>query len=104
VNHDDDEGRSKRWPTALDVATLTHMVAITIQLPEASLESAKLLAKSAGRALDEVVQELMVDAIEHETRVLAGIKRGLADMEAGRVVDLAHFDARLDEVLRKRSG
>jgi predicted transcriptional regulator len=80
------------------------MVSFTIQLSDVTLERAKVLAESAGRSLDDVMQEITSEAVEHRTRVLEGIKQGLSDMEAGRVVDVAHVNARLDEVLRKRQG
>ena len=80
------------------------MVAITIHIPDVALERAKAIAESAGRPLDDVVQEITVEGIEEKSRVLDGIKRGLADLEAGRVVDVAHMNARIDEVLRKLQG
>ena len=66
MNHDDDEGRSKRWPTALGVATLTHMVAITINVPAENIEKMKELAERTGRSLDEVIGAIANDAIEYE--------------------------------------
>ena len=80
------------------------MVSFTIQISDVTLERAKVLAESAGRSLDDVMQELTSEAVEHRTRVLEGMKQGISDMEAGRVVDVAHVNARLDEVLRKRQG
>jgi predicted transcriptional regulator len=80
------------------------MAAITIHLHDDALERAKAIAESAGRSLDDVVQEIAVEGIDEKSRVLAGIRRGLADLEAGRVVDVAHVNARIDEVLRKLQG
>lgn len=80
------------------------MVAITIHIPESVLERAKVIAENAGRSLDDVVQEITVEGIDEKSRVLDGVRRGLADLEAGRVVDVAHVNARIDEVLRKLQG
>lgn len=80
------------------------MAAITIHLPHAVLERAEAIARSAGRSLDEVVQEIAVEGIEERSRVVDGIKRGLVDIEAGSVVDVAHVNARIEEVLRKVQG
>jgi predicted transcriptional regulator len=76
------------------------MVSFTIQLSDATLERAKVLAESAGRSLDDVMQELTSEAVEHRTRVLEGLKQGLSDREVGRVVDVAHVNARLDEAAK----
>lgn len=40
------------------------------------------------------------EQLDDETRIVAAIEEGLADVQAGRVVD----DADLDEVLRARLG
>lgn len=80
------------------------MAALTIHLTDAALMRAQAIATSAGRSLDDVVREIVLEGIEEKSLVLDGIKRGLADIEVGRVVDVAHVNDRIDEVLRKVQG
>jgi prevent-host-death family protein len=44
------------------------------------------------------------DQLVHQSRFVAAIDEGLADVEAGRVLSDAELDAALDEKLGKRKG
>ncbi len=68
---------------------------LTIELqPEVSQKLAELSARTRQPAA-ELAAEAVASYVEHESRILDGIARGLADMKAGRLVP--HADA-MDEL------
>lgn len=59
---------------------------LTIDLPAAVQEKLDQLSTDTRRSVASLATEALAAYAEHELAVIEGIKRGLADMEAGRVV------------------
>jgi predicted transcriptional regulator len=68
---------------------------LTIELkPEVGQKLTELSART-HRTAAELAAEAVVSYVEHESRTLDGIARGLADMKAGRIVP---HDQAMDEL------
>ena len=59
---------------------------LTVQLPPAVEKRLDRLAEHRNRAKSLLAGEAIADFVDRELAILDGIKRGLADMAAGRVV------------------
>jgi predicted transcriptional regulator len=80
------------------------MTSVTIEISDDELERMKSLAARSGRSVDDVLRQVVeggITAQEEAEGVVAGIKRGLADVEAGRLVPASQVSDRIDEVLAK---
>jgi predicted transcriptional regulator len=71
------------------------MVTVNISLDEKLVDELKEAAKAAGRPLDDLAVEALVDFLEKEKRRRV-VERGRADVKAGRVVDSDAMDRWLD--------
>ncbi len=68
---------------------------MTIRLPPALKDRLARLAKSTRRSNSYLAGEAVAEYVDRELQVIEGIRRGLDDVAAGRVV--AH-DAAMDEI------
>ena len=59
---------------------------MTVRLPEATKERLGRLAERTRRSRSFLAGEAIADYVERELAIIEGIERGIADMEAGRVV------------------
>lgn len=59
---------------------------VTVRLPEDVETQLAELAGHTRRSKSFLAREAITAYVERELEIVAGIKRGLADMEAGRVV------------------
>ena len=59
---------------------------MTVRLPEATKERLGRLAERTRRSRSFLAGEAIADYVERELAIIEGIERGVADMEAGRVV------------------
>ena len=59
---------------------------MTVRLPEATKERLARLAKRTRRSRSFLASEAISAYVERELAIIEGVERGLADMEAGRVV------------------
>ena len=66
------------------------MVTMNLGLDAASLEKLKAKAEKAGRPVEELVTELVLGTLEDDERYRAAVREGIAEADAGKLVD---FDA-----------
>ncbi len=59
---------------------------MTVRLPETTKEQLGRLAERTRRSRSFLASEAIAAYVAHELAIIEGIERGLADMEAGRVV------------------
>ena len=59
---------------------------MTVRLPEATKERLARLAERTRRSRSFLASEAISAYVERELAIIEGVERGLADMEAGRVV------------------
>lgn len=71
------------------------MVTMNLSLDEKLVEELRAIAKAAGRPLDELAGEAILDFLEKDKRRRV-VERGRADVKAGRVVDPDAMDRWLE--------
>ncbi len=59
---------------------------LTVRLSEETKQKLGLLAEQTKRTKSFLAGEAIADYVERELAIIAGIKRGLEDVRAGRVV------------------
>ena len=74
---------------------------ITVRLPEATKERLGRLAERTRRSRSFLAGEAIADYVERELAIIEGIERGVADMEAGRVVPHDEAMARIRETIER---
>ena len=72
---------------------------MTVRLPEATKERLGRLAERTRRSRSFLAGEAIADYVERELAIIEGIERGVADMEAGRVVPQDEAMARIREAV-----
>ena len=70
---------------------MTASTTLTVRLPPQVKRQLGRLAGQTNRTKSYLAAEAITDFVERELAIVDGIKRGLADMNAGRVT--AHKDA-----------
>lgn len=74
---------------------------MTVRLPEATKERLGRLAERTRRSRSFLAGEAIADYVERELAIIEGIERGVADMEAGRVVPHDEAMARIRETIER---
>lgn len=81
---------------------------LTIQISPETSDNLGRLASDVRRSRTELAAEAVERYVEQQLRVVDGIRRGIADMESGRVVPhdeaMAELDAVIEAALRKRGA
>ena len=65
---------------------MTSITTLTVRLPTNVKTKLGRLAKQTRRTNSDLAREAIAAYVEHELEIIEGIKRGLEDMEAGRLV------------------
>ena len=74
---------------------------MTVRLPEATKERLGRLAERTRRSRSFLAGEAIADYVERELAIIEGIERGVADMEAGRVVPHDEAMERIRETIER---
>lgn len=74
------------------------MVTMTISLEDAAVEKLRTIADKAGKRVENLVAELIQGTLNEEERYRAAVREGIAQADAGRLVD---FDDAFDRVSEK---
>jgi predicted transcriptional regulator len=61
-------------------------VSITVNLPESLRDRLDALSRETSRSNSAMTAAAIHDFVETEEEIIAGIKRGMADVAAGRIV------------------
>jgi predicted transcriptional regulator len=81
---------------------------MTIRVPAELKEKLDRLASGTRRSRSYLAAEAVTSYVERELTIIEGIQRGLADVEAGRVIPheeaMAELYAIIDEAERKRAA
>lgn len=81
---------------------------MTVRLPTETKAKLAELSAHTRRTKSFLAADAIADYVERELAIVAGIKRGLADMEAGRVTPhdevMAEIDGIIDAAERERSS
>ena len=64
---------------------------LTVRLPDEIHSRLNAMSKSTMRPAADLAEEAIAAFVESEAEIIAGIERGIADADAGRLVD--HEDA-----------
>ena len=79
---------------------------ITVRVPSEVKKRLGKLAKTTDRTKSYLVAKAIVDYVAYEEEIIAGIKRGLADVKAGRVTPhnkvMDEIDALIDSIERRK--
>lgn len=74
------------------------MVTMNISLDEQAVEKLRTIAERAGKRMEDLVAELVQGTLNEEERYRAAVREGIAQADAGRLVD---FDEAFDRVTEK---
>ena len=74
------------------------MVTMNISLDEQAVEKLRTIAEKAGKRVEDLVAELVQGTLNEEERYRAAVREGIAQADAGRLVD---FDDAFDRVAEK---
>ena len=72
---------------------------MTIRLDSSTKDKLAELAQHTRRTKSFLASEAIADYVERELAIVAGVQRGLRDMEAGRVTPHATVMDELDEII-----
>lgn len=72
---------------------------MTIRLSSATKEKLAELAQHTRRTKSFLASEAIADYVERELAIVAGVQRGLADMEAGRVTPHRDVMNEIDDII-----
>ncbi len=81
----------------------TQTETVTIRMPSETKARLEELALHTRRSKSFLAGEAIADYVERELAIIEGIKRGLADMEAGRTVPHAEAMARIRKTIEEAS-
>lgn len=76
---------------------------VTIRMPSETKARLEELARHTRRSKSFLAGEAIADYVERELAIIEGIKRGIADMEAGRTVPHAEAMARIRKTIEDAS-
>ena len=76
---------------------------VTIRVARETKARLEELARHTRRSKSFLAGEAIADYVERELAIIEGIKRGLADMEAGRTVPHAEAMARIRKTIEEAS-
>ncbi|MCC7111866.1 MAG: hypothetical protein IT382_21405 [Deltaproteobacteria bacterium] len=74
------------------------MVTMNISLDDEAADKLRAIAAKAGRRVEDLVAELVQGTLNEEERYRAAVREGIAQADAGRLVD---FDEAFDRVTEK---
>ena len=74
------------------------MVTMTLPLDEAAIDKLTAKAQRAGKHIEELVTDLLLGTLDEDERYRAAVRQGLAEANAGQLVD---FDRALDRIAAK---
>ena len=77
---------------------LHDMVTMNLGLNEEALQKLKAKAEQTGKPVEELITELVLGSLESDERYRAAVREGIADADAGKLVD---FDEAMDRVTAK---
>lgn len=77
---------------------LPSMVTMNISLDEAAVERLRELAAKAGKRVEDLIAELVQGTLNEQERYRAAVRDGIAQADAGELVD---FDDAFDRVSEK---
>lgn len=72
---------------------------ITIHLPNDLLEKLNVIAKATGQSRSELLHKAVRSYIESESRFVAAVTRGRAEIAAGRYTECEDFERELDGIV-----
>ena len=72
---------------------------MTIRLNDQLKQKLERLSESTNRTEDDLAAEAVAAYVDREFKIIEGIQRGLADVDAGRLVPHEQAMARLDAVI-----
>ena len=81
------------------------MVTMNISLDEQAVEKLRTIAEKAGKGVEDLVAELVQGTLNEEERYRAAVREGIAQADAGRLVDFDDaFDRVTEKLKRKNTG
>ena len=81
----------------------TQSETVTIRMPSETKARLEQLARHTRRSKSFLAGEAIADYVERELAIIEGIKRGLEDMDAGRVTPHADAMARMRKTVADAS-
>jgi predicted transcriptional regulator len=72
---------------------------LTVRLPQEVKDQLARLSRTTKRTNSFLAAEAISSYVARETQIVEGIKRGLADMEAGRLVPHADAMKEIDDLI-----
>lgn len=79
------------------------MVTMNISLDEQAVEKLRTIAENAGKRVEDLVAELVQGTLNEEERYRAAVREGIAQVDAGRLVDFDDAFDRVTEKLKRRN-
>lgn len=96
-----EKGRGRLRGISIGQSTLrTYNSCMEISLAPELEERLARIASEAGKAANQVVQELVADYLDHDEWFRQEVQKGLASLDSGRFVSHEEVGRRIERILR----